>query len=105
MTLTANVKPYSERISCWPHRDPSARVLKVCYGLPPGPDPPPPPPLPEFPQPPDPIFPSITDTDDKLVSELVEGNRSKVQAARVLGELAEACRESAAELEVFLEVR
>lgn len=53
--------------------------------------------------PPDPIFPSITDTDDKLVSELVEGNRSKVQAARVLGELAEACRESAAELEVFLE--
>lgn len=38
------------------------------------------------------------------MSELIEGSRSKVQAARVLGALADAFRESAAELEAFLEV-
>lgn len=39
------------------------------------------------------------------MAELMEGGRSKVQADRTLGELADACRESAAELEAFLEVR
>lgn len=55
-------------------------------------------------QPPDPVFPSIEETDDNLVRELVEGGRSKTQAKRVLEELAAACRASAAELEVLLEV-
>lgn len=50
------------------------------------------------------MFPSVEETDDKLVRELVEGGRSVTQARRVLAELAGACREAAVELEALLEV-
>lgn len=55
-------------------------------------------------QPPDPVFPSMEGTDEKLISELVEGNRSQSQAKRVLHELSSACREASVELEVLLQV-
>ncbi|CAN0197639.1 unnamed protein product, partial [Hapterophycus canaliculatus] len=54
--------------------------------------------------PPDPVFPSMEGTDEKLISELVEGNRSQSQAKRVLHELSSACREASVELEVLLQV-
>ncbi|CAM9119962.1 unnamed protein product [Scytosiphon promiscuus] len=53
--------------------------------------------------PPDPVFPSMEGTDEKLISELVEGNRSQSQAKRVLHELSSACREASVELEVLLQ--
>ncbi len=55
-------------------------------------------------QPPDPVFPSLEDTDEKLVRELVEGKRSRSQAQRVLQELSGACKEASVELEVMLQV-
>ncbi|CAM9305110.1 unnamed protein product, partial [Laminaria digitata] len=54
--------------------------------------------------PPDPVFPSVEDTDDKLIAELVDGGRSVAQAGRVLEELGRACREAAAELEALIQV-
>lgn len=51
------------------------------------------------------MFPSLEDTDEKLVRELVEGKRSKSQAQRVLQELSGACRAASVELEVLLQVR
>eukprot|EP00752_Nemacystus_decipiens_P009505 g8496.t1 len=53
--------------------------------------------------PPDPVFPSLEDTDEKLVRELVEGKRSRSQAQRVLQELSGACKEASVELEVLLQ--
>lgn len=51
------------------------------------------------------MFPSLEDTDEKLVRELVEGKRSRSQAQRVLQELSGACKEASVELEVLLQVR
>lgn len=57
-----------------------------------------------FSQPPDPVFPSLEDPDEKLVLELVEGERSRSRAQRVLQELSGACKEASVELEVLLQV-
>ena len=56
-------------------------------------------------QPPDAVFPSVIDTDSRLVDELREGGRSEVEAKRVLDELGRACSEAAVGLEALLEVR
>ena len=50
------------------------------------------------------MFPSIEDTDEKLIAELVDGGRSVAQAGRVLEELGRACTEAAAELEALIQV-
>ena len=50
------------------------------------------------------MFPSVEDTDEKLIAELVDGGRSVTQAGRVLDELGTACREAAAELEALMQV-
>lgn len=55
-------------------------------------------------QPPDPVFPGFIESDERLIKELKDGERSVAQAERVLNELGSACLEAAAELEALLEV-